>query len=309
MLELLIFLLMFVFFVALYSIKIVRQAEVIIIERLGKFNKVAGSGLNIIIPFLDRVVRKVSLKQQLMDIPPQTVITKDNVTITIDTFVYFQVTDPFKSVYEIEDLIRGISYLAVTTMRDIVGKMELDNTFASRDDINTQLRLIMDEATDKWGVRIERVEVKDIRPPADIKDAMEKQMNAERTKRALILQAEGQKQAAITTAEGEKQAQILNAEAERQSKITRAQGEREARILHAEGEARGIEVLAKAEAQKVKLVFDAIKAAEPDEKLVAIKTLEALQAMANGPANKIFIPFDATKALGTIGAIKEMLKD
>lgn len=307
--EILIALLIFIFVIALSTIKIVRQAEVAVIERLGRFSKIAESGLNLIIPFIDRIAKNVSLKQQVMDIPPQTVITKDNVTITIDTVVYYQITDPFKATYEIEDLVRGIVYLAVTTMRDIVGKMELDNTFSSRDEINNRLRLIMDEATDRWGVRIERVEVKDIKPPADIRDAMEKQMNAERTKRALILQAEGEKQAAITSAEGNKQAAILNAEAESQAKITRAEGEKQARILQAEGEAQAIERLATAEAQRVKAVFDAIMAANPDEKLIAIKTIEALQAIANGPANKVFIPFDATKTLAAVGSLKEIIKE
>ena len=184
----LIILLVIILIIAFKTIKIVRQAEVYIIERLGKFHKVADAGLTIIVPFFDHVRSVVSMKQQTMDIPPQGVITRDNVTITIDTVVFYQITDPVKAVYEIQSLKKGIEYLAITTIRDIVGKMDLDSTFSSRDNINQQLRLILDEATDKWGCKIDRVEIKDINPPVDIRDAMEKQMNAERNKRALILQ-------------------------------------------------------------------------------------------------------------------------
>ena len=180
-----------VIIIAMFSIKVVRQAHVYIIERFGKFYKVADAGLNVILPFVDNVRSVVSLKQQTMDVEPQNVITKDNVTITIDTVVFYQISDPVKAVYEIENLREGIKYLAITTIRDIVGKMDLDSTFSSRDVINTQLRQILDEATDKWGCKIDRVEIKDINPPKDIRDAMEKQMNAERNKRAVILEAEG----------------------------------------------------------------------------------------------------------------------
>ena len=200
----LIVLLVIILIIAVKSIKVVRQSEVYIIERLGKFHKVADAGLTIIIPFVDRVRSVVSLKQQTMDVPPQGVITKDNVTITIDTVVFYKVTDPAKAVYEIQSLKKGIEYLAITTIRDIVGKMDLDSTFSSRDMINEELRAILDEATDQWGCKIDRVEIKDITPPADIRDAMEKQMNAERNKRAQILQAEGERQSAITLAQGKK---------------------------------------------------------------------------------------------------------
>lgn len=205
----LIVLLVIILIIAVKSIKVVRQSEVYIIERLGKFHKVADAGLTIIIPFVDRVRSVVSLKQQTMDVPPQGVITKDNVTITIDTVVFYKVTDPAKAVYEIQSLKKGIEYLAITTIRDIVGKMDLDSTFSSRDMINEELRAILDEATDQWGCKIDRVEIKDITPPADIRDAMEKQMNAERNKRAQILQAEGERQSAITLAEGKKKQQYL----------------------------------------------------------------------------------------------------
>ena len=294
----LLILLVIILVIAFMSIKIVKQSEVYIIERLGKFYKVADAGLTIILPFFDHVRSVVSLKQQTMDIPPQGVITKDNVTITIDTVVFYQVTDPAKAVYEIQSLKKGIEYLAITTIRDIVGKMDLDETFSSRDGINQKLRVILDEATDRWGCKIDRVEIKDINPPADIRDAMEKQMNAERNKRALILEAEAQKQSAVTIAQGRKEAAILDAEAEKESKIRRA-----------DGEAQAIKAVADAKAKEIQMVYEAIKNADPDEKLVQIKSLEALKEIANGEANKVFIPFEATNALSSLGAIKEVMKD
>ena len=284
--------------VAYKTIKIVKQSEVYIIERLGRFHKVADAGLTIIVPFLDQVRSVVSLKQQTMDIPPQGVITSDNVTITIDTVVFYKITDPAKAVYEIQSLKKGIEYLAITTIRDIVGKMELDQTFSSRDQINDKLRVILDEATDAWGCKIDRVEIKDITPPADIRDAMEKQMNAERNKRALILEAEGERQSAITLAEGRKQAAILDAEADRESRIRRATGEAEA-----------IRQVADARAQEIHMVYEAIKKANPDEKLVQLKSLEALQEVAKGEANKIFIPFEATQALSSLGSMADIIKN
>ena len=233
-----------------------------------------------------------------MDIPPQGVITEDNVTITIDTVVFYQITDPAKAVYEIQSLRRGIEYLAITTIRDIVGKMSLDSTFSSRDMINNELRVLLDEATDKWGCKVNRVEIKDINPPADIRDAMEKQMNAERNKRAAILQAEGEKQAAITLAEGQKQAAILQAEADKEAKIRIAAGEAEA-----------IREVAVAKAQEIQMIYDSIKKSNPDDKLIQLKSLEALQEIAKGDANKVFIPFEATNTLSSLGAIKEVIKD
>ena len=294
----LIILLIIVLVLAAMSIKIVKQAEVYIIERLGKFYKVADAGLTIIIPFLDHVRSVVSLKQQTMDIPPQDVITKDNVTITIDTVVFYQITDPAKAVYEIQSLKKGIEYLAITTIRDIIGKMSLDETFSSRDGINTQLRVVLDEATDRWGCKIDRVEIKDITPPPDVKDAMEKEMNAERNKRAMILESEAQRQSAITIAEGKKQAAILEAEADKESQIRRAAGE-----------AQAIREVAEAKAKEIQMVYDAIKKSNPDDKLVQLKSLEALEKVANGDANKVFIPFEATNALSSLGAMAEAVKD
>jgi regulator of protease activity HflC (stomatin/prohibitin superfamily) len=294
----LLILLVIILIIAFKSIKVVRQSEVYVIERLGKFHKIADAGLTIIIPFFDRVRSVVSLKQQTMDIPPQGVITKDNVTITIDTVVFYQVTDPAKAVYEIQSLKKGIEYLSITTIRDIVGKMDLDETFSSRDGINTKLRNILDEATDRWGCKIDRVEVKDINPPADIRDAMEKQMNAERNKRALILDAEAQKQSAVTIAEGRKQAAILEAEADKESQIRRAAGQAEA-----------IKQVADAKAKEIQMVYDAMKKADPNDKLVQLKSLEALEEVAKGEANKVFIPFEATQALSSLGAAADIVKD
>ena len=294
----LLIILLLLLFIAIKSIKIVRQAEVYIIERLGRFHKIADAGLTIIIPFVDHVRSVVSLKEQTLDVPPQGVITEDNVTMTIDTVVFYQITDPAKAVYEIQSLRRGIEYLAITTIRDIVGKMDLDSTFSSRDLINNQLRVLLNEATSKWGCKVNRVEVKDITPPADIRDAMEKQMNAERNKRAAILQAEGEKQAAITLAEGQKQAAILQAEADKEAQIRRATGEAEA-----------IREVAVAKAQEIQMIYESIKKSNPDDKLIQLKSLEALQEIAKGDANKVFIPFEATNALSSLGALKEVVKD
>ena len=294
----LLILLVIILIIAFKSIKIVKQAEVYVIERLGKFYKVADAGLTIIIPFFDHVRSVVSLKQQTMDVPPQGVITKDNVTITIDTVVFYQITDPAKAVYEIQSLKKGIEYLAITTIRDIIGKMSLDETFSSRDGINNQLRIVLDEATDRWGCKVDRVEIKDINPPADIRDAMEKEMNAERNKRAIILESEAQRQSAITIAEGKKQAAILEAEADRESKIRRAAGE-----------AQAIKEVAEAKAKEIQMIYDAMKQADPNDKLVQLKSLEALEEVAKGEANKIFIPFEATSALSALGAMKEVVTD
>ena len=247
---------LFVAFVLYSSVKVVKQTEVYVIERLGKFHKIADAGLTIIIPFIDRVSFIVSLKQQTLDVKPQEVITKDNVTIKINTVVFYKITDPARAVYEIQSLRKSIEYLSITTTRDIVGKLDLDATFSSRDLINDQLRLVLNEATSQWGCSIERVEVQDITPPEDIRTAMEKQMNAERTKRAEILKAEG-----------ERQAKILQAEA--------------------------IKKVAEAKAMEVQMVYSAMKKANPDERLVQLKSLEALKEIADGDANKIFIPFES----------------
>ena len=280
------------------SIKIVRQSEVFLIERLGKFHKAASAGLTIIIPFVDHVRSVVSLKQQTLDIAPQKVITRDNVTITINTVVFYKIIDPKKAVYEVQNLKKGIEYLSVTSIRDLIGKMDLDSTFSSRDSLNDKLKSILDEASSPWGCSIDRVEIQDITLPPDIQDAMEKQMNAERNKRAAILQAEGERQAAVLKAQGEKDAAILHADANRESQIRRATGEAEA-----------IRRVAEAKADEVKLVYGAMMKAHPSDKLVQLKSLETLGKVADGKGNKVFIPFEATKSLASLGAMKEVIKD
>ena len=295
-------------FIAFKAIKIVNQSEVFIIERFGKYSKTANAGINVLWPFIDKIRARVDLREQIMDIPPQNVITKDNVTIKIDTIVFYQITDAKAAVYEIKNLRDGITSIAQTTMRDVMGKMELDTTLSSRDAINTQLRLILDEATDKWGCKVNRVEIKDIDPPKDIRESMEKQMNAERNKRAVILEAEGQRQSAITIAEGEKESLILQADAERESNIRRAEGDKQARILRANGEAEAIRQIAEAKAREVELVYNAMKNANPDERIVQLKALESLEEVSRGPANKVFIPFDATKTLASLGSMSEVYK-
>ncbi|MEG0180898.1 MAG: SPFH domain-containing protein [Romboutsia sp.] len=301
-------LIVLVIVLAISTIKIVKQSEVIIVERLGKYRKTCESGLNIVVPILDRVVKKIDLRTQVIDSPPQPVITKDNVTMSIDTVVYYQITDSFKATYEIANLVQAIRYLTTTTLRDVIGTMELDRTLSSRDDVNNKLRIILDEATDKWGVRVERVEIKNIDLPADIKEAMEKQMRAEREKRAVILQAEGKKQASITEAQGLKESQILKAEGEKQTAILHAEAKKESQIRTSEGEAEAIKKIADAEATRVKMVYDALKDANIDEAMLSVKYVEALSEMAKGD-NKVFIPYEAQGLLGSIGAIKEILSD
>lgn len=305
----LIILLVFIVIIATKSIKVVQQSEVYIIERLGRYHGTLGAGPQFIAPFVDRIRAKVDLREQIMDVPPQNVITNDNVTIRIDTVVFYQITDARKAVYEIQNLRVAVQNLTTTTMRDIVGKMDLDSTFSSREQINIQLRQILDEGTDKWGCKVNRVEIKDIDPPKDIRDAMEKQMNAERNKRASILEAEGQKQSAITIAEGQKESSILQADAAKEANIRRAEGVKQARILEAAGEAEAIRSIAEAKAKEIEVVYGAIKNSQPDDKLVALKTLESLEKVADGQANKIFIPFEATKALAGLGSLKEITKE
>lgn len=290
------------------TIKIVKQSEVIIVERLGKYWKTGESGLNIVIPILDRVVKRIDLRTQVIDSPPQPVITKDNVTMSIDTVVYYQITDSFKATYEIANLVQAIRYLTTTTLRDVIGTMELDRTLSSRDDVNNKLRIILDEATDKWGVRVERVEIKNIDLPADIKEAMEKQMRAEREKRAVILQAEGTKQAAITEAQGLKESQILKAEGEKQTSILHAEAKRESQVRIAEGEAEAINKIAEAEANRVRMVYEALRNANVDEAMLSVKYVEALSEMAKGD-NKVFVPYEAQGLIGSIGAIKELISE
>lgn len=287
---------LFVLIIALSSIRIVHQAKVGIVERLGRFHGKMETGINFLFPFIDRVRALIDLREQVADFPPQPVITRDNVTMQIDTIVYYQVTDPVKYTYEIATPRAAIEYLTATTLRNIVGDLDLDATLTSRDIVNSKLRIILDEATDKWGIRVNRVELKNITPPRDLLDAMEKQMRAERERRQAIL-----------LAEGEKRSMILQAEGQKESAIRRAEGARESQILEAEGQAKAIVAVQDARAKGIKAVYDAIKAAAPTKEVVAIRSMEAMEKVAESPSVKLIIPSEAVGILGALGGLKEVL--
>src|SRR6266404_1774626 len=294
--------------IAVKTVKIVPQATVMLIERLGRFNRVAASGLNILWPFIDKPravywtntrggVTSIDLREQYIDLPPQPVITRDNVTIHVDSVVYWQVTDPIKAVYEMNDLVGGIVQLTITGMRAVMGDMDLDHTLSQRDQINSKLRLILDEATDKWGVKVTRVDVKNINPPDDVRITMEKQMTAERTRRALVLQAEGERQAAITRAEGEKQAAVTRSEGEKQSNILQAEGLAQARLRQAEAESQAIAQVASAMQEH----------GNPAQYLITTRYIESLRDMTkSNNAKVIFMPVETSSMLSAVGSIKEM---
>src|SRR5688500_8052539 len=294
--------------IAVKTIRIVPQATVMLVERLGRFDKVASSGLNILVPFLDKPravywtntrpgLTSIDLREQYIDLPPQPVITRDNVTIHVDSVVYWQITDPVKAVDEMNDLVGGIEQLTITGMRAVMGDMDLDPTPSQRDQINAKLRLILDEATDKWGVKVTRVDVKNINPPEDVRITMEKQMTAERNRRALVLQAEGDRQAAITRAEGEKQAAV-----------TRAEGEKESAILQAEGAAQARLRAAEAESEAITRIRTAIGEGDPAQYLITSRYIESLRDMTRtNNAKVIFMPVETSSMLSSIGAIKEVL--
>lgn len=288
--------------VIISNIKIVPQAHAYIVERLGAFHAAWGVGLHFKIPVIEKVVKKVSLKEQVVDFPPQPVITKDNVTMQIDTVVYFQITDPRLYTYGVELPMSAIENLTATTLRNIIGDMELDESLTSRDIINTKMRSILDEATDPWGIKINRVELKNIIPPAGIREAMEKQMKAERERREAILRAEGEKKSAVLVAEGEKESRILQAEAEKQSQILKAEAEKEAAIRIAEGEAQAILDVQKATAEGLKMLNDAA----PSDPVIAIKGLEAFAKAADGKATKIIIPSELQSLAGLVTSIREI---
>src|SRR5713226_8957134 len=311
-------LLLFFFFLAFVmlvlaekTIKIVPQATVMLVERLGRFHKVAASGLNILWPFFDKPravywtntrqgVTSIDLREQFLDLPPQPVITRDNVTIHVDSVVYWQITDPVKAVYEMNNLVGGIVQLTITGMRAVMGDMDLDHTLSQRDQINAKLRIILDEATDKWGVKVTRVDVKNINPPEDVRITMEKQMTAERNRRALVLQAEGDRQAAITRAEGEKQAAVTRAEGEKQSAILAAEGAAQARLRQAE-----------AEAQAIGLVSQAMENhGNPAQYLITSRYIDSLKEMTRtNNAKVIFMPVETASMLSSVGTIKEMFSE
>jgi regulator of protease activity HflC (stomatin/prohibitin superfamily) len=298
-------LVIFVFLVTLSAARVIRQSTVGVVERLGSYHHMLPNGLHFVIPFIDRVLPLIDLREHVMDYPPQPVITKDNVTMEIDTVIYFQITDPVKSTYEISNLRGAIEKLTQTTIRNVIGELALDETLTSRERINAQLRLILDEATDKWGVKVNRVELKSIDPPRDIKDAMEKQMRAERDKRALILSAEGERASQILTAEGRKQATILEAEAQKTRAILAAEADRQKRILESEGEAEAILKVADARARGLTL----IKNVQPDSALLTIQGFDALREVANGQSTKIIVPTDLAGLAGSIKAIVETVKE
>lgn len=300
------FLVLFALIVIGSAIRVVRQSYQGVVERLGRYNKVMHSGLNFMVPFIDKVRAMIDLREQVVDFPPQPVITKDNVTMQIDTVVYYQVTDAVKYVYEISNPRSAIENLTATTLRNIIGELDLDETLTSRDIVNTKLRAILDEATDKWGIKVNRVELKNIMPPRDIQDAMEKQMRAERERRESILRAEGEKQAAILTAEGRKRAVILEAEANREKEILRAEAEKQRRILEADGQAEAILRVQNATAEGLKLIK---VAGLTPEQYVMLQGIDAMKGLGQSPSSKLVIPTDASKLLGAIPAMVEAMGD
>ena len=283
------------------NIAVVQQSRAYVIERLGAFQTVWGVGLHFKVPFIDRIARRVSLKEQVLDYPPQPVITKDNVTMQIDTVVYFQITDPKLYAYGVEQPMAAMETLTATTLRNIIGDLELDQTLTSRDVVNTKMRAILDEATDPWGIKVNRVELKNILPPQDIQNSMEKQMKAERDRRQAILQAEGQKKSAILIAEGEKESAILRASAEKEAAILKAEAEKQAAILRADGEAQAILAVQKAMADSLELLNE--KA--PNDSVLKLKAIEAMQKVADGKATKIIIPSEMQGLVGMASGIVE----
>ena len=287
------------------NIAVVQQSRAYVIERLGAFQTVWGVGLHFKVPFIDRIARRVSLKEQVLDYPPQPVITKDNVTMQIDTVVYFQITDPKLYAYGVEPPMAAMETLTATTLRNIIGDLELDQTLTSRDVVNTKMRAILDEATDPWGIKVNRVELKNILPPQDIQNSMEKQMKAERDRRQAILQAEGQKKSAILIAEGEKESAILRASAEKEAAILRAEAEKQAAILKADGEAQAILAIQKAMADSPEL----LNQKAPNDSVLKLKAIEAMQKVADGKATKIIIPSEMQGLVGMASGIVESVKE
>jgi regulator of protease activity HflC (stomatin/prohibitin superfamily) len=286
------------------GIKIVPQAQTYVIERLGAYNKTWETGIHFLWPLVDKISKKVSMKEQVADFDPQPVITKDNVTMQIDTVVFFQITDPKLYAYGVENPIRAIENLTATTLRNIIGEMELDHTLTSRDTINAKIRSILDEATDPWGIKINRVELKNIKPPHEIQDAMEKQMKAERERREAILRAEGEKASNILVAQGKKESKVLEAEAEKQAAILFAEAEKEARIKKAEAEAEAILKINQAQAESIRLINEA----KPEEAFITLKKLEAFEKVSDGQATKIIVPSDLQGVVGLVNAVAESAK-
>ncbi len=286
------------------NIRIVPQANAFVIERLGAYLATWDVGLHLKIPFIDKVAKKVSLKEHVIDFPPQPVITKDNVTMEIDTVIYYQITDPKLFTYGVSNPMAAIENLAATTLRNIIGDLELDESLTSREIINSRIRIVLDEATDPWGIKINRVEVKNIIPPRDIQAAMEKQMRAERERREAILRAEGEKKSSILIAEGEKQSAILKAEAEKESMILQAEATREAAVKEAEGQAEAIRLVQQATADGIRMLVESA----PNDKVIQLKSLEAFAAAADGQATKLIIPSEIQGIAGLASSVKEIIK-
>lgn len=301
----LIIIVVLVLWICVSCIKIVPQAQAYVIERLGAYQSTWNVGFNLKIPFIDKVARKVNLKEQVADFPPQPVITKDNVTMRIDTVVFYQITDPKMFCYGVANPIMAIENLTATTLRNVIGDLELDETLTSRETINTQMRATLDVATDPWGIKVNRVELKNIIPPAAIQDAMEKQMKAERERREAILIAEGEKKSAILRAEGQKESMVLQAEGDKEAAILRAEAKKEATIREAEGQAEAIRAIQKANAQGI----ESIKAAKADDAVIQLKSLEAFAKAADGKATKIIIPSEIQGMAGLVKSITEVAKD
>jgi len=291
--------------IVIRNIVVVQQSRAYVIERLGAFQAVWGVGLHVKVPFIDRVAKKVSLKEQVLDYPPQPVITKDNVTMQIDTVVYFQITDPKLYAYGVEHPMMAMENLTATTLRNIIGDLELDQTLTSRDVINTKMRAILDDATDPWGIKVNRVELKNILPPQDIQSSMEKQMKAERDRRQAILQAEGQKKSAILIAEGERESAILKADAEKQAAILKAEAEKEAAILRADGEAQAIRTVQQALADSLGMLNEQA----PTEQVIKLKSIQAMEKVADGKATKIIIPSEMQGLVGMAQGLVESVKE
>ena len=292
-------------FILALNIKIVPQSKAYVIERLGSYSTTWQTGLHVKIPVFERIAKIVSLKEQVVDFKPQPVITKDNVTMQIDTVVFYQITDPKLYTYGVENPISAIENLTATTLRNIIGELELDHTLTSRDTINAKIRGILDEATDPWGIKVNRVELKNILPPREIQDAMEKQMKAERERREAILRAEGDKESKILVAQGQKEAKILAAQADKEAAILQADAVRERKIREADGEAQAIIAIQKAEAQGISLINEA----SPTHAVIALRSLEALQKVADGQATKIIIPSEIQSVAGLATGIKELVKE
>ena len=300
-------LILFVLLVVLFlnCIRIVPQAQAVVVERLGKYAATWDAGIHVMIPILDRVAKRVNLKEQVADFPPQPVITKDNVTMRIDSVVFFVITEPRLYAYGVENPIAAIENLTATTLRNIIGSMDLDTTLTSRETINTEMRSQLDIATDPWGIKVNRVELKNILPPDAIREAMEKQMKAEREKREVVTLAQGKKESAVLTAQGNKEAAILNAEAEKQTAILHAEAEKERRIREAEGQAQAIRAVKEAEAEGIRM----LKEAGADEAIIRLKSLDTLAKVAEGEATKILIPSDIQNMAGLLTSLKESVKE